>query len=101
MEKTYGVILREKSLDDGLTLEDVTMMIKKLHGIEGIPVEFQGEGSVAMGFINLTDAEIMNYDYSALEEMVFEVLNDPDKPRGEYTFYSGENNNEIEVLIFI
>lgn len=79
MTKTYGVALIEKPLDEGLTRSEVNDLFDMLHGVDAIPIEIQAENSAAMGFINLTDAEFMNYDYTALTELVASILNDMEK----------------------
>lgn len=73
---TYGVALKEKPLDEGLERDEVIELFDKLHGGTGIPLEIQGYSSTAMGFINLTDAEFLNYDYTKVEELVRYVLDD-------------------------
>ena len=79
LKQFYGVALRETPHDRGLTQTDAADLISMLHGLEGIPIEIQAENSTAMGFINMTDAEFMNYDYKLLTEFVQEILNDMNK----------------------
>ncbi len=78
MRTEYNIVLKEKPFDEGLTKEEVVDLFDMLSGPEAIPVEIQGESSSAMGIINLTDAEYMSYDYTALEELVKSILNDMD-----------------------
>ena len=84
---TRGVALIEKPLDEGLTRGEVADLFDLLHGTSGIPIEIQAEHSTAMGFINLTDAEAMNYDYTALKELLAPIMNDmsKEKPDCSYT----------------
>lgn len=82
----YGAVFIEKPLDEGLSVEDIKDIYEKLSGVNAIPLEIQGEHSSAMGFINLTDAEYMNYDYTALEETVKSVLNDINNENEDNTY---------------
>ena len=79
MKTEFNIVLKEKPHDEGLTKAEVMDLYDMLSGVEAIPIEIQGEYSTAMGFINLTDAEFMNYDYSNLESYIQEILNDMEK----------------------
>lgn len=96
--KTFGVALIEKPLDEGINITDAIELFHKLHGVEAIPIEIEAEFSSAMGWINLTDAEILNYDTSNLKEFIRYILEDMERETttGEYTY---DNGNEIEILI--
>ena len=83
---TRGVALIEKPLDEGLTRGEVADLFDLLHGTSGIPIEIQAEHSTAMGFINLTDAEAMNYDYTALKELLVPIMNDMDKESPDHNY---------------
>ncbi len=74
----YNIALLEKPLDEGLTKAEVIDLFDMLSGTSAIPIEIQAENSVAMGFINLTDAEFLNYDYTGLTNKVRAILNDMD-----------------------
>ena len=76
MKTEYNIVLKEKPLDEGLNKSEVMDLYDLLSGTDAIPIEIQGECATAMGFINLTDAEFMNYDYTELENVVKSVLND-------------------------
>lgn len=91
MNKEYNIALLEKPLDEGLSKSEVMDLFDMLSGAHAIPIEIQGENSAAMGFINLTDAEFMDYKYDELERVVKEILNDMNKenPDCEYEV----NNN--------
>lgn len=79
MQKEYNIVLKEKPLDAGLTRSELCDLFDMLTGIEAIPIEIQGEFSTAIGFINLYDAELENYDYSALENLIRGILNDMER----------------------
>ncbi len=88
MKMEFGAAFIPKSLDEGLTKEEITDLFDMLKGVHAIPMEVQSEGSVAMGFVNCTDAELMDYDLQPLAAFVREILEDPSKEseNGEYEF---------------
>ena len=103
-QKTNGpgcnVALREKPHDEGLTLPEVTELYQMLpDGTEAVPVEFQGEYSTAMGFIDIETADRMDYIYTELNEYVKEILDDMDmeSPDGRYMFAHG--GETVSLLI--
>lgn len=101
--KTYGIMLREKELDGALTREEVTELFDGLNGLSAIPVEFQGEFGAAMGFINLTDAELIDYEYgpdTELYNFIKSILDDMEEetPTGEYVFRSERADIDIKIL---
>jgi len=63
MKKEFGVALKQKPLDEGLTKYEINSLFNMLKGVDAIPIEIQGENASAMGFINLADAEFLNYEY--------------------------------------
>ena len=97
MKAEYGIALLEKPLDEGLTKAEIINLFNALSGVHAIPLEIQGENSVAMGFINLTDAEYMNYDYTKLKSVVRSVLNDMDNENSacEYAVENGHGESTI------
>ena len=101
VKSEYNIVLKEKTLDEGLTKAEICDMYDLLSGISAIPVEFQGECSTAMEFINLTDAGWMNYDYSKLGVFVTSILNDVENesPNGEYEFDISNNHGISSVII--
>lgn len=96
---TYGVALFERPLDDGITAGESMELFNKLHGIKAIPIEIQNENSTAMGWINLADAEILNYDYTGLTEFIQTILGDMknENPDGVYVYDNG--TNEIDIFL--
>jgi len=90
MKQKYDVALMEKPLDEGLTKTEICDLYDMLSGVEGIPVDIQGEYSAAMGFITTEIAEQMDYDISALTEAIQGILNDMENESAEceYVFYS-------------
>lgn len=93
----YGAAFIEKPLNEGLSVEEITNIYEKLSGTSVVPVEIQGDHSSAMGFINHTDAEYMNYDYTALEETVRNILNDMDKENKDNT-YECPNDHGVTTI---
>lgn len=95
-----NVALWEKPHDEGLTLSEVTELYQALPDkTEAIPIEFQGENSTAMGFIDIETAELMCYSYTELEEYVKEILDDMEleSPDGKYVF--ARENETVSLLI--
>jgi len=87
MKLEFGATFIRKPLGEGLTKEEITDLFDMLSGIHAIPMEVQSEGSVAMGFVNLTDAELMDYDLQPLAAFVREIIEDTSKEtEGEYEF---------------
>lgn len=97
LNKEYNIALLEKPLDEGLSKSEVMDLFDMLSGANAIPIEIQGENSAAMGFINLTDAEFMNYDYTKLENFVKSVLNDMNN-ENDNCEYEVENNCGYSTL---
>jgi hypothetical protein len=96
---TYGVALLERPLDCGITSSEATMLFNKLHGTEAIPIEFQAEFSSAMGWINLTDAEILKYDYAGLNEFIVRILENVDNEKISHEYTYDDGRNEIEIFL--
>ena len=96
--RKFGVVLKEKPLDEGLTRSEVMDLFDMLSGVEAIPIEIQGDvNSTAMGFINLTDADWMDYDYSKLEDVVKNILNDMNNEK-DPPIYECPNNNGVTTI---
>ena len=86
----YDIALIEKMLDEGLSKTEVNWILNLVEG-EVIPFEVQGESSVAMGFISVSHAETVNYDYATIEENIQFILNDVNNEtsNGEYEVLNG------------
>ena len=95
----YNIVLKEKPLDEGLSQEEVIDLMDLLSGRDMIPIEIQANNSSAMGFINLTDAEFMNYDYSGLIQEVRRILNDMENEREDCTYYVKNNCGESSMYL--
>ena len=94
---TYGIALIERPHDEGINQEETVKLFSKLHGRYGIPYEVDGEYSSAMGFINLSDAEIMDYNYgegSGVYQFIQSILNDMGN-ENESKEYSYESHGEF------
>ena len=97
---TYGVAMLIKPLDEGMSFVDLANMYDMMNGVEVIPYEVQGEASVAMGFINCYDAELIDYQYtegSALYEFIKSILDDQnlETEDGNYVLVTDEVNLDI------
>lgn len=73
---TYNIVLKEKPLDAGLAIEEINEMLTKINCVEVIPIEIQAEHSSAMGFIGMSTAEKLNFEYNTLENLITDILND-------------------------
>lgn len=87
-EKEYNIVLLEKPLNEGLSIDEVICMYRMLSSTEALPVDIQIQGGYyrALGFIAQYNAELMSYDYSLLEGKVKEIIGDMGKEhlRREY-----------------
>lgn len=72
----FDVVLYERELDDGLNRIEIQELLDLCKEEKVIPLEIQGEYSVAMGFITLEMAESMNYNLDSFEEDVKMILDD-------------------------
>ena len=97
MKTEYNIVLKEKMLDEGLNREELNDLYDLVSGVDVIPIEIQGEFSTAMGFINLTDADYMNYNYTKLKEFIRTILNDIDK-ENDSCEYEIENKYGISTI---
>ena len=96
---SYGVVLIERPLDEGLSRVETIALFDMLHGTYGIPIEIVAQHSSAMGFINVEDADLMNYDYSALEELVTSVLNDMENEREDCHYILTTKQGDIDIFL--
>ena len=96
----FGAAFIQKPLDEGLTKSETMDLFDMLKGVQVIPLEVQSENATAMGFVNLTDAELMDYDLKPLEAFVREIISDVDKETndGHYKFHS-DGSGIIDVYI--
>jgi len=76
----YGITLREKHGEDGLTRNDVIDLFDILNNGEAYPIEVEAKEHecVAMGFITPEAAELFDYDYeeSGLNDFIANILDD-------------------------
>ena len=85
MQTAFNVSLKEKALNKGLTRTEMNEVYNKMTGIAGIPIEIIGKNTKAVGLINIVDADLLGYDYSIINDLVTEMLNDTDTmPDMEY-----------------
>ena len=82
----FDVVFFERELDKGLNRIEIDNLLNICKGDEVIPLEIQGENSVAMGFISLDMAESMNYVYDDLERNVKQILDDMDQETKNHTY---------------
>ena len=76
----YGIALREKQAEYGLTRNDVIDLFDMLNNVEAYPIELEAREHecVAMGFITPEVAELFDYDYEAsgLHDFIANILDD-------------------------
>ena len=82
----FDVVFFEREFDKGLSKIEIDNLLNICKGDEVIPLEIQGEYSVAMGFISLDMAESMNYVYDDLEWDVKQILDDMDRETEDHIY---------------
>ena len=89
----FGIMLREKEGEYGLTYDDILELMEPLKNKEVFPVEFfaKAHECVAMAFITVEAANILDFDYdedSDISHFIAEILDDMDleTENGEYEF---------------
>ena len=94
----YNIVLMEKPLDEGCSKDEYVAMLDLLSGPEAIPLDVEGECSAAMGFINLLDAEWMDFELDPLKKFIKTILDDVDaeSPDGTYEF---PNRNGVSSIL--
>ncbi len=96
----FGAAFIQKPLDEGLTKSEVSDLFDILKDASAIPFEVQSENVVAMGFVNRTDAELMDYDFKPLEAFVREIISDTvnENETGQYEFHY-DGSGIVDVYI--
>ena len=97
--KTFGIALKQVPLDEGFQLMDTVELFRKLRGKEGIPLDIQGENAAAIGYISMSDAAKLNFDYSGLEQFVRSVLDDTDKETADGKYIYHQNEQKFDVYL--
>ena len=82
----FDVVFFERELNKGLSRIEIDNLLNICREDEVIPLEIQGENSVAMGFISLDMAKSMNYVYDDLEWRVKQILDDMDQETENHTY---------------
>jgi hypothetical protein len=87
----FVLVLHEKPVDEGLTRSEAIDMMDMLpEGDEFLPIEINAETheSVAEGFIAMSFAEKLNYDYenSGLNKFIANILDDMNNEREDCTY---------------
>ena len=79
MEKKYPIALMQKPLDEGLSQDEINQLLAKVDDDEFMPIEFDSEGAVAMGFVSIETAEEIGYIFDDIEEFIKGILDDTSK----------------------
>lgn len=86
----YGIALREKEFEYGLSRNDIIDLFDMLGGLEVYPIELLCKEclSSAMGFITTEAAYSLDYDYerSGLHDFIANILNDMDNETEDCTY---------------
>lgn len=83
----YNIVLKKTPPEGCLSIDDVIRMSRMLTGIDMVPITIREETSCAMGFINHTDAEFMDYNFEPLIMFVRDILhNNLPTDKEEYIF---------------
>lgn len=86
----YGIVLREKPGNEGLTRNDVIDLFDMLGDKEAYPIEIEAREheSSAMGFISPRAAEQLKYDYkeSGLTGFVEKIIDDMENESENCTY---------------
>ena len=103
MNTKYDMVLLERPLDKGLSLEEVARILSFVDDSNFIPVEIQGENSSAMGFIGTKKADQIEYEYlegSNLFNFVQEIMEDVEKERPDCT-YRFKSSKKVSLKILL
>lgn len=95
---TYDVVLCERPIDVGLTLDDIKGMYPLLSSWDAFPVEFEAKKQecYAIGFITPDAAEELDYVYDELGDFVAKILDDMNNEKGSHEYFF---NDEICVYL--
>lgn len=108
----YDLVLAEHQMDDGLTPGEVAAMAGRMAG-PFEPIQFEGNNSIAMGFITLAALEAVSNKWpvsddsaptfygDALESYISSILDDMDteRPSGRYKFELLDEKTTIHILL--
>lgn len=109
----YDLVLAEHPLDDGMTPGEVTTMAGQMSG-PFEPVKFEGNNSIAMGYITVKALELLNdripatrasdqsvFYWDELEMYILSILDDMnyENPYGRYKFVIKEKETTLQVLL--
>ena len=89
----FGIILKEKPADEGLTVAEITEMLNKLdlsQQIFPVDIESKDSNSCALGFVTSEAYEAIDYDIRELDGFLKVRLFDTDSTtdfRSEYIFH--------------
>lgn len=92
--ETFDMALIEKTLDEGLTREDITELSDRIGDTQVIPIKIQSEYSAAMGFISQKAMERMRCDLWEITECVKLILESmtPDDNDNRYEYRHSDGN---------
>lgn len=100
MPLEFGAAFIQKPLDEGLQRNEILDLFDMMKGVSAIPMEVQAENTIAMGFVNRTDAELMGFDLRQLEEFVRNIISDVEnEDSSKYYKYSANGVGIIDIYI--
>jgi len=100
MKLSFGIALKEKPLDEGLTKEEILDLFDLMHGVVAIPMDVRSGDSAAMGFINRTDAGFLGHDLDPVSDFIRILLEDSNLASDDGTYiYTSQNGSEIDIYL--
>ena len=87
MDKLFDVCLIENEVDSAyLTRGDLIELVKLSKTEQMIPLEVEGNASIAMGFIDYDAAESLDFLLDALKEFIAQILNGEMEESEDHTY---------------
>lgn len=90
----FALVLHEKPVDEGMVRGEAIDLIDMLSEEEFLPIEIEAKGheSVAVGFIIMSFADKLNFDYegSGLSQFIANILDDMNNERDDNTYSFGD-----------
>ena len=95
------IVLIEKLINEGLELQDVIRLLANIKDNNFLPIEIENnQKSVALGFITISSADKMNFDYESygLNKFIKNILNDVFQEKDLHTHFYFFKNFRIYLM---
>lgn len=102
MQNTYfDIVLIETPVDTGLTRSQVIDIIDMIGEDEFLPITINNPNmaSDATGFIAYSVADLLNFDYSSIEEYMQPILEDVTKESESNAYTYSYANQDISIFL--